>query len=176
MDLRTRRLIAIALVPPGPQEREVSLFKQEIFSKIGEPSALALPAFVFLAAGAGLHQPSAKKAIAGLWDGIRGGFSGGQLAMADDCLYLSLEGPLSELVEKSLAIVDGIVELPFVGPRGFFLGRMSGDPASAFLLAPPHISCMAACLSVLSLEIDDSHLRSASWKEEARQYRKGFRR
>ncbi|MEI6388978.1 MAG: hypothetical protein WCQ50_20395, partial [Spirochaetota bacterium] len=51
MALRTSRTLALALHPPGPQEREANLLASRLFGLTGEASTLALPGIIVLSVG-----------------------------------------------------------------------------------------------------------------------------
>ena len=94
----------ITLEPPGNVARDVALYRRELFSHLGEGSALAFPEVVHLAFSPHLQAPKAKKAfsstLAKCWAGIEGSFSSGGPLISEGLLYLAVSGPIPQLAAR----------------------------------------------------------------------------
>jgi hypothetical protein len=176
MVLRTRRLSALALVPPGPQERSVQLLASEIFTSTGEPRSLLLPGFVLLAIGERPGDGVDGPRLGRLWEGISGSFKSDRLFLESGGLYLGLEGPLAALSERAWTCVIGEAATPLLPGRGFYLGPHRPESGERIIeghrsLATTGLSFHAASLSLLELDLDLPDLHSLAWIETARAWR-----
>ncbi|MFZ4617137.1 MAG: hypothetical protein ACOYM2_13195 [Rectinemataceae bacterium] len=181
MALRTSRTLALAVSPPGPQEREANLLASRLFALTGEPTTLALPGLIVLAAGQAAGKTHDSSILQGLWEGIEGGFSSGSLAIGrDGCLILEVEGPLAELRERARRCLPSSLDFAPARVGAFFLGfhGNSGDALRGQLarVAVPQFYWYAARLLLLELDGDLSGLRMLSYAELGQSHRKRKKR
>lgn len=179
MVLRTRRLAALALVPPGSVERELSLLASKVFARTGEPSSLACPGLLFLAAGSIEKTPIQVEDLDRCWKDIVGGFRGGGPVYDRGGLYLRVDGPLEALAARASALLRDDGDFPLRRGFGFFLGFHGPESATALVerageTAVP-LAFSAARLSLLSLDVELPGLTALAWKEEVVSVRKGYR-
>jgi hypothetical protein len=179
--LKTSRTLALAISPPGPQEREANLLASRLFALTGEPTTLALPGLIVLAAGQAAGKTLDSSILQGLWEGIEGGFSSAGLAVGSDgCLVLEVEGPLPELRERARGFLPSPLDFAPARAGAFFLG-IHGSSREALRgqiarVAIPRFSWYAARLLLLELDGDLSGLRMLSYTELGQSHRKRKKR
>jgi hypothetical protein len=168
----------IALEPPGNVARDLALFRRELFSRLGEPSALAFPEIVPLAFAATAVGLAARE-LSGCWKGIGGSFSSAAPVLSGGLLYLALSGPLEELRARAQALLarglSPIAEQPLATGIGVFLCRPV-DPGRALAEAecapPPRLSFRDCSLTLYGLGFGAASGRgpfaALRWRELAR--------
>jgi len=179
MVLRTRRLAALALVPPGSAERELSLLAEKVFAKTGEPSSLACPGLLFLATGSVGETAVRVEDLDRCWKDIGGGFRTGKPVYERGGLYLRVDGPLETLARRAGDLLRDDEVLPLRRGLGFFLGFHGPEMAASLVdwteKAATPLGFSAARLSLLSLDVELPGLSVVVWKEELVSVRKGYR-
>jgi len=170
--LRTRSLFLIALLPPGPQERELQLFASRIFQAGGDASALALPGLLPLALGTPPRRIGNDE-LATSWQGIVSGFSTASVALHEGGLYLEVTGPLAELEARARALLEPLIAFPVLPGKGFYMGKATSADLACLLAQPPSLSFHAASLSLRELHFEAEGLRLLGWTEKARAWRPG---
>ncbi len=178
----------IALLPPGNVARDLAMFRRELFSLLGEASALAFPEMVPLAFASSPGRLAIRD-LAGCWKGIGGSFSSAAPVVSRGLLYLALVGPLEELCSRAAGALRARGLAPWAEPpleagMGVFLCRPA-DPGLALSVAeriPPPRAAFGDCsLALLALRFGPSrdHVPGAfvalRWRELARAGRRGRR-
>lgn len=178
MELRTRGIRALVLWPPGPQRREVNLAAARAFALSGDPSSLALPDCIVLAAGP--LREEAKARLEDIWKDIEGQFSADRAEPRESGVYVPVSGPLALLAAHARELFEGEEALPFEKALGFFLGGLGEIDAAErsrldeIIEEPLHWHSSKA--AILLMEGDFPRLTGLRWKEEACSWRPARRR
>ena len=171
----------IALEPPGNVARDLARYRRELFSLLGEGSALAFPELVPLAFRSlpGKLPPGALRAC---WEGIDGAFGSAAPLLSRGLLYLAISGPVAELSARATAAFGGTAfgdadlrDAPLEPGIGVFLCRPS-DPdrglREALGIGPPRVVFRDCSLLLLNLRLGSDPLAAATWRERARARRR----
>lgn len=171
----------IALEPPGNVARDLALYRRELFSRLGDASALAFPEIAPLAtaSAAGRLAPGSLELC---WRRVDGAFASTSLRAARGILYLALDGPLSELSARaSEALEDNgpKLERHLDAGIGIFLCRHA-DTALALTAAqrigPPRVSFLDCSIVLYDFLFGDDPFAAVRWRERARSKRRSHGR
>jgi hypothetical protein len=176
--LKTRGIHSLVLWPPGPQRREANLAAARAFALSGDPSSLALPDCVVLAAGQLREEWKAR--LEGIWTDVAGQFSSDHAELRESGVYLPVSGPLALLSARGRELFEEEQVLPFEMALGFFLGgpgEINAEKRATLddILAEP-LHWHSSKAAVLLMEGDSSLQSGLRWKEEANSWRPARRK
>ena len=155
-----------------------------VFAVSGDPTALALPDCLLLAAGRPHGEDSPR--LAEMWTDIEGGFSCDHTEVRrpvtdsasrtlSSGVYLPVAGPLAELAARARGFFAECLPLPFEAAIGFYLGRAGAVETDLETLGKEIVECpfqwWSCKLGLLHFEGDLVDFRDFKWREVASSWR-----